>query len=223
MKTIKNISVSKLSSLGDGIFSIAMTLLVLELIPAGERISEAPDFNQALIEEWPVFASFALGFLVIASIWYDYHALGQYYTETNPILVWETMFTVFIVTLIPFGVSLLGHSVNTPHMTWPVFYFGIILFARSPVTILSIYLARRKYGGLNLSKDWPVEGDYFERLSMVLLAVTTAYGALLIVLSLFNAWLALALYSVYVIVRTNPISSWNSVFKFAAARQARKG
>ena len=217
---MKNIPVSKVFSLSDGIFSIAITLLVLDLIPVGAEITAAADFNEAMVSKWPVFAAFTLGFLVIASIWYDYHALGQYLVETNEIWVWEQIFTFFTVTLVPFGVSLLGHSVNTPNMTWPVFYFGLILFARSPVTLLALYLARRKYGSLKVSADFPVDVKSFENYSMIGLGITTVYGGLIICVSLINAWLALILYSIYVLVRMSPISSWTNTFKFIEKRSS---
>jgi uncharacterized membrane protein len=217
---VKDIPVSKVFSLSDGIFSIAITLLVLDLIPVGAEVTSAPDFNEALASKWPVFAAFTLGFLVIASIWFDYHVLGQYFKETNEIWVWEQIFTFFTVTLIPFGVSVLGHGVNTPNMAWPVFYFGVILFARSPVTLLAIYLARRKYGGLKMTSDFPVDVRAFENFSMVGLGITTVYGGLVVCLSLINAWLALILYSTYVLVRMAPITNWNNTFKFIQKRSS---
>ena len=215
---VKNIQVSKVLSLSDGVFSIAITLLVLDLIHVGSEITSARDFNEALASKWPVFAAFTLGFLVIASIWYDYHALGQYFAETNEIWVWEQIFTFFTVTLIPFGVSILGQGVNTPNMNWAVFYFGVILFARSPVTLLAIYLTRLKYGGLRMTPDFPVNVRAFENFSMVGLGITTVYGGLVVSLSLINAWLALILYSIYVLVRMAPISNWNNTLKFIEKR-----
>jgi hypothetical protein len=69
-----------------------------------------------------------------------------------------------------------------------------------------------------MTPDFPVNVRAFENFSMVGLGITTVYGGLVVSLSLINAWLALILYSIYVLVRMAPISNWNNTLKFIEKR-----
>ena len=56
--------------MSDGVFSIALTLLGLDVVALVPEISHSENINSALLEHWPTFLSYTLGFLVLFSMWY---------------------------------------------------------------------------------------------------------------------------------------------------------
>jgi hypothetical protein len=66
------VSSGRLEAFSDGVFSIAATLLVLELrVPP----DAAGGLGPALLAEWPSYASYVVSFLTIGIIWVNHHAL----------------------------------------------------------------------------------------------------------------------------------------------------
>ena len=82
-KQIKHISHKLIDTLSDGVFSIALTLLGLDVVGLVHKISESEDFNGAMFDNWPTFLAYVLGFVVLFSWWYQYHVTSQYVVGTN--------------------------------------------------------------------------------------------------------------------------------------------
>ena len=105
---IKNISHKFIDSLSDGAFSIALTLLGLDVLSLAHGISKSEDFNAAMLEHWPTFFAYALGFFLLFSWWYQYHVTSQYVVGTNATIVWNHGITMAWVALMPFAAALLA-------------------------------------------------------------------------------------------------------------------
>jgi uncharacterized membrane protein len=127
---MKHISHKLIDTLSDGVFSIALTLLGLDVLSLAHGISKSEDFNGAIFEHWPTFFAYALSFFVLFSWWYQYHVTSQYVVGTNAFIVWNHGLTLGWVALMPFGAAILAENLNTPNMKWGVFYFGICLFGQ---------------------------------------------------------------------------------------------
>ncbi len=207
-KKIKHISHKLIDSLSDGVFSIALTLLGLDVVALVPEISHSENLNSAFLEHWPTFLSYTLGFLVLFSMWYGYHAIGQYVEGTNTYLVWNHGVTMAWVALIPFGVALLAENLNTPNREWGVFYFGIFLFGQY-WTNFTLALFMRLKIKVNFTEDFPYPVKKMKKVFPVLWAFGALWGVLLVPISLINPWVALAGYGVFVIMQANPIESFS--------------
>ena len=104
-------SVERLNALSDGVFAIAMTLLVLELhLPASEAIVSEAGLQQALRETAPAFAAYFLGFLTLGIFWMGQQALLARLERSDRTMSWLQIFFLSIVSLMPFATSVLaGH------------------------------------------------------------------------------------------------------------------
>ncbi|MEI8231323.1 MAG: TMEM175 family protein, partial [Actinomycetes bacterium] len=77
-KSIKDISHKAIDTLSDGVFSIALTLLGIDVVALVPKLTHSGDVLGSLIEHLPTFLAFFLGFVVLFSWWYAYHVSGQY-------------------------------------------------------------------------------------------------------------------------------------------------
>jgi uncharacterized membrane protein len=207
---IKHISHKLIDSLSDGVFSIALTLLGLDVVALVPEISHSENINSALLEYWPTFLSYTLGFLVLFSMWYGYHALGQYVEGTNVWIVWNHGVTMAWVALIPFGVALLAENLNTPNRKWGVFYFGICLFGQYWVNSLVGLFMRLKIQ-VNFTEDFPYPVKKMKKVLPILWLFGAVTGLILVPISLLNPWVALCGYGLFVISQANPITSFGKL------------
>lgn len=100
------LSPHRLEALADGIFAIAMTLLVLELrVPEG---TGPGDLASRLVDLWPRFATFFISFVVLGVYWFAHHQTFYFLVRVNRTLVWLSLLFFLGAVLIPFVASLLG-------------------------------------------------------------------------------------------------------------------
>jgi uncharacterized membrane protein len=104
----------RLHALSDGIFAIAMTLLVLELrSPALAEVSNR-SLWLALVAEWPIFFSFIVSFALLFTYWRAHNALmGSYATTLDMGLTHINMVYLMLISLIPFSTRILSEFRTT--------------------------------------------------------------------------------------------------------------
>jgi uncharacterized membrane protein len=207
-KKFTDIDHSRIDTLSDGIFAIALTLLGFDLIGAIKTASEDKDLNHGLANEWPIFFSFVMGFFVLYAIWYQYHVQSQFAGKPHALMVWQHGFGFMAAALVPVGAALLGESINTPNMAWAVFYFGLLIFMEGPVQLL-FFIAMRKRP-MTVTDDSPFTGIQYQKMGVVLNLIVTGLGLISVVTALFYPWVALAIYGIYLLTKVNPVGSFNS-------------
>lgn len=77
-------SSNRVEAFSDGVFAIAITLLILDI-----KVPDAADGRLAheLLNAWPSFASYFVSFLVIGIIWVNHHAIFRYIQHVDrPVL-----------------------------------------------------------------------------------------------------------------------------------------
>jgi len=84
----------RLCAFSDGVFTVLITILVLDLRPP-----ELPAFK-ALLLRWPTWLSYAVSYLFIAIVWANHHHLILYATKTTPRLIWFNFAHLFSVSLL---------------------------------------------------------------------------------------------------------------------------
>ena len=153
------------------------------------EITKSADINAALLEHWPTFFSYILGFLVLFSTWYAYHAGSQYVEGTDAWIVWQHGINMAWVALMPFGVAFLAESLNGPNRKWGVFYFGICLFGNYWTTMI-LAVTRKFKWTLNYNEMLPISADLMNRATPIFLGATALIGLILVSISLVFSWVS---------------------------------
>ena len=96
----------------DGVFAIAITLLVIEIsIPEFGHGRDA--MLESLKEEWPSYVSYVVGFLAIGSVWMNHHHIFGYIARiTQPFLFVNVIF-LMTVAFIPWVTAVLAESLRS--------------------------------------------------------------------------------------------------------------
>jgi uncharacterized membrane protein len=98
--------VNRLHALTDGVYAIAMTLLVLELHVPDARSSA--ELVTGLIAIAPNLFSFALGFAVLGTYWVGSAVNLSHLARVNRAALFLNVLQLFFISLLPFTTALLG-------------------------------------------------------------------------------------------------------------------
>lgn len=106
-------SLARLEAFSDGIFAIAITLLVLELrVPAlDDRHDRA--LLRALGHEWPSYVSFTLSFTTIFIMWVHHHGLFRMVHHADSPFMFANCLLLLLVTAVPFPTSLVARYLDS--------------------------------------------------------------------------------------------------------------
>jgi uncharacterized membrane protein len=101
-------SVERLAALSDGIFGVAMTLLLLELhVPGKELIHSDGDLRSALARLAPQLLVYLMSFLTLGIFWVGQQTQLNHLARSERHLTWIHLAFLFIVTIMPFSTRLL--------------------------------------------------------------------------------------------------------------------
>jgi len=97
----------RIEALADGIFAIAMTLLVLSLtLP--DMLETRLGLSQLLVDQWPKFFNYALSFVLLAIFWMVHHQQFHVIRRTDRWHVWINIGILMFVALTPFSTDVVG-------------------------------------------------------------------------------------------------------------------
>jgi uncharacterized membrane protein len=144
---------NRLEAFSDGVFAIAITLLVLEIgVPeAGEG-----GLWHALTDEWPSFAAFTVSFLVIGIIWVNHHGVIDHINRANRSVLYLNLLLLFSVAFIPFPTALLAEHLDAgvDEEVAAAVYMGAMSLMAVCFGVLWTYItAHRRELGVDLTDD----------------------------------------------------------------------
>ena len=102
---------ARLEAFCDGVFAIALTLLILEVkLPSTESIANTAELWRALRHLTPSVFAFVLSFCIILITWVNHHAVLKLVTGSSASFIYANGFLLLSVVAIPFTAGLLGSS-----------------------------------------------------------------------------------------------------------------
>jgi uncharacterized membrane protein len=105
-------SVDRLAAPSDGVFAVAMTLLVLDLkIAVAEMIGGEHQLRAALLALLPRLAIFLLSFILLGIFWVGQQTQLNHLARSDRGLAWIHLGFLFFVCLTPFSTSLMAEFI----------------------------------------------------------------------------------------------------------------
>src|SRR5215471_15789713 len=103
----------RLEAFSDGVFAVAITLLVLTIkipgidMPASHLPNDAQLWPMVL-NEWPMLAAYITSFATIGVMWINHHRLFTHIKRTNTILMLLNLLLLLVIVFIPFPTALVA-------------------------------------------------------------------------------------------------------------------
>ncbi len=108
-QAVAGLTTGRITAFSDGVFSIAITLLVLNLRVPTVLPSESPgNVLDQLRTQWPNLLSYILSFVIIGIYWIAHHNMFHYIKRSNRAFLWINILLLMCVAFIPFPAGLLG-------------------------------------------------------------------------------------------------------------------
>ena len=108
-------------------FAVAITLLVLELLPIGSDVLTAA----VLLHAWPEYFAYVVSFLTIGIMWLNHHTILAHVNRVDrPLLVLNLLLLMGIVA-VPFPTALVAEHLLEEGGTTATVTYGIVMIAIS--------------------------------------------------------------------------------------------
>lgn len=117
---------TRIETFSDGVFAIAITLLVLELIQTLHLQSDE-GLIRTCLDHWRSFLAFSIGFITILVCWINHHIAFEYIQKVDTNLMWINGFLLFVVTITPFPTAVLAEFLEKEGGT-ALAFFGLNYF-----------------------------------------------------------------------------------------------
>jgi uncharacterized membrane protein len=100
---------NRLEAFSDGVFAIAITLLVLEIaVPAGAE----KDLLGAVLREWPSYLAYVVSFSTVGAVWIGHAVITEFSERATPLLIRLNLVLLMVVSFLPFPTRLLAEYIG---------------------------------------------------------------------------------------------------------------
>ena len=115
---------ARVEAFSDGVFAIAITLLVLEI---GIDPADFDHLWKALADEWPSYLAYVTSFLTVGGVWLAHHGLYSHLRFVDPMLMRLNILLLMAASFLPFPTGLLAEAfdVSTSAERAAVVVYGV--------------------------------------------------------------------------------------------------
>ena len=135
----RTLPLDRFNAFSDGVFAIAITLLVLEITVPHTGVRLLP----ALRAQWPDFLGYFISFAFIGGIWIAHSGVTKYLKRADTESYALNLLLLLFVGVLPFSTALMVTHLTGPDARFAVALYGInLLLASIVLSLLILYLAQ---------------------------------------------------------------------------------
>jgi TMEM175 potassium channel family protein len=167
-------SAERLAALSDGVFAVAMTLLVLDLrAPAADIVHSERDLWHALFPLAPRLLMYMMSFMTLGIFWVGQQTQLNHLQRSSRSLTWIHLTFLFVVTVTPFSTALLAEHIQY-RLALLLYWFNIFLLG---TTLYWSWVCA--VGSRLVKEDMPPQVSDAIKRRIVIAQSLYAFGALL--------------------------------------------
>jgi uncharacterized membrane protein len=136
------LSTHRVEALGDGVFAIAMTLLILEIRLPNLHEPTPGELARSLLALWPKFLCYAISFITLGVYWVAHHLHFVTIRRADRTLLWINILFFLTIGLVPFSTALIGEYLN---QQIPVILYGVNMIVIGLVLYLHWIYATKEH------------------------------------------------------------------------------
>jgi TMEM175 potassium channel family protein len=109
MRPAPGLNTNRIEAFSDGVFAVAITLLVLNLqVPEVAASVVSRELVAKLLELWPKLLIYVLSFVIVGIYWVAHHNSFHYIQRSDRTLLWLNILLLMCIVFIPFPTALVG-------------------------------------------------------------------------------------------------------------------
>lgn len=136
------LSSKRIEAFSDGVFTVAITLLVLGIavpVLTPLEVSEG-GLLPALLALWPKFLVYVVSYFIIGIFWSAHHIMFHYIQRSDRMLLWLNLVFLLMISFLPFPVALIGQY--SRDMTAIILYGSTLFLAGFFFALIWLYATR---------------------------------------------------------------------------------
>jgi uncharacterized membrane protein len=193
---------ARIEAFSDGVFAIAITLLVLQLkVPPVSTVQSVDDLWKNLVNLWPSYFAFILSFGILLVSWVNHHYLFNVLDKSSRPFLYANGFFLMTITFMPFPTALLAEYISTEFAKPAIAFYcfgGVVNSLGWNLLLQTLYKPRKlinsdKNVELINSIKRSVRIGLAIYMATFVLAFWLPYVALVINLLLWIAWITLSI------------------------------
>ena len=114
----------RLESFSDGVFAVAITVLVFNLLTIGEH---GAGFTSLVTDAWPQYFAYVIGFLTVGIMWLNHHSVISHVRRVDRATLVLNIFLLMFVVAVPFPTALVADHLNKPGGGAAVVTYGVVM------------------------------------------------------------------------------------------------
>jgi uncharacterized membrane protein len=139
----------RLEAFSDGVFAIAITLLVLEIrVPPAADLASPDELLADLGALWPSYLGYVVSFVTIGIIWANHHNLFRLVGSVSHGLILANLLLLLTAGFVPFPTALLAATLGTPSGQIGVLVYAATFVALAIAFNILWYVVRQRPGVL---------------------------------------------------------------------------
>ena len=205
---------NRLEAFSDGVFAIAITLLVLEIaVPWPERQRHRRPLVRHLADEWPVYLAYFVSFMTIGAVWIEHSALVDALDHIDGVFMRLNLVLLLFCAFLPFPTRMMSEwAGNLPAERVAVVFYGVVLLMMTlMLMVLGRHAEREGLFGDDMVDERKEEARVKYQLTPSLIAYVVAA-----ILGFLSPRLGISLYLLIAIYLAIPIRDIRKLFSRSA-------
>jgi uncharacterized membrane protein len=142
--------ISRIEAISDGVFAVALTLLVLDIkVPVSEAIKTEKDLINAFCALTPKFLSYFLSFMTLGIFWTGHSSQYNFIVKSDRNLNWISLFFLLFVSVLPFTTAFLSEHI---HFKFSIALYWLNIFVLG-IALLIHWKYAEKHGYIDLPEN----------------------------------------------------------------------
>ena len=194
---------ARVEAFSDGVFAIAITLLIIEVhVPAREH---AEALGDALLHLWPSYLGYLTSFLTIGVMWINHHYVFSLIDRVDRTMLLLNTTLLLMIAFVPFPTAVLAQFIETDGARAAAVLYGATL------TLTAInFFAWWRYASTDrrLIADG-VRDEVINDITRAYVPGTFLYGGAMLI-AFLEPWLSAALYLAIAVFYALPLAQWRA-------------
>ena len=139
----RGLRTGRLEAFSDGVFAIAITLLVLDIaLPA----TAAKHLLRSLGDLWPSYVAYVASFGTIGALWLGHNVITEYLDRVDAVFIRINLLLLLFVAFLPFPTRIVADYISeqSPERVAVTFYGATLVLTSTLLLVLWRYAVRRQ-------------------------------------------------------------------------------
>ena len=130
----------RVEAFSDGVFAIAITLLILTITPPTHG-----ELGHELLRLWPSYVAYVVSFVTIGIIWVNHHAIFRLFEGVDRTMLFLNVLFLMVVAFVPFPTEVVADNVRDPgsRRAAALLYGSNMILLAVGFVVLWVYGSRR--------------------------------------------------------------------------------